>query len=257
MHSLLEGTFLALPFYVLCGLGVVTFVAFKRKTAPRLRRWRYALAAASVATFLIGAPAFGNALTLRIERRYPPRMVTAADRHPDNLIVVLTGGWFRWVDGRVDVKISEDGWERLDAGVKLWRDVGGTMLIAGAPARDGSGLSVAAAMADAAEARGVPREAIVVEPRSRNTYENLSFSLPLLQAHRDRVWLVTSALHLPRAMSVARKLGVAPIPYPCFYRASRGVTVVGWLPNNEGPVVLEQALHEEIGVVWYWLRGWL
>jgi len=160
MHSLLEATFLALPFYVLCALGAVTFVAFTRKTAPRLRRWRYALAAAFVATFLIGAPAFGNALTLRIEQRYPPRTVTVADRHPDNLIVVLTGGWFRWVDGRVDVKISEDGWERLDAGVKLWRTIGGTMLIAGAPARDGSGLSVAAAMAAIEPGAAVSRRGV-------------------------------------------------------------------------------------------------
>jgi uncharacterized SAM-binding protein YcdF (DUF218 family) len=257
MRSLVEGIVLAFPFYVLCVLGVLTYRAFRRWSSPGLRRWRYLLALIFLGTLVVSTPACGNAVARRIESRYPPRVATVADRHRDNLIVVLTGGWFRRDGDRIDIKISEDGWERLDAGIKLWQEIGGKLLIAGAPARDGSGRSVAGVMADAAQARGVPNDAILVESQSRDTYQNLAFSLPLLEKHRDHLWLVTSALHLPRAMGVAQKLGLQPIPYPCFYRASRGFSPVSWLPNNEGPEALERALHEELGMLLYRLRGWM
>src|SRR5262245_61816384 len=106
MRAIVEGLLLALPFYLLCGFGVATFVAFRRQTAPWLRRWRYLLAAAFVGSFIVGTPACANTLMYRLEHRYPPRLVTASDRHPDNLILVLTAGWFRWDGRRLDVKLS-------------------------------------------------------------------------------------------------------------------------------------------------------
>jgi uncharacterized SAM-binding protein YcdF (DUF218 family) len=102
----------------------------------------------------------------------------------------------------------------------------------------------------------VPGAATVVEPQSRNTYENIAFSLPLLQRHRDHLWLVTSALHLPRAMAVAARQGLRPTPYPCFQRASPSASLRDWLPSNQGPAAFEIAMHEHLGMIWYRLRGW-
>jgi len=257
MRSVLGGLVVSLPFYGLCGLGLAVAATFKRGASPRLRRWRYILIAGFIGTLLVGAPAFSNALIYRLENRYMPPVVRESDRHPENLIVVLTGGWFRQDGARLDVKISEDGWERLDAGVKLWGRIGGTLLFAGAPAPDGSGRSVAGAMADAARARGVPSAAVAVEPNSRNTYENILFSLPRLQAHREHLWLVTSAVHIPRAMGVAARQGLQPTAYPCFLRASPNAPLRDWLPSNQGPAAFEIAMHEQLGMLWYRLRGWL
>src|SRR5262249_11606435 len=147
MTSLLMDLFLGVPFYALCAVGVAMIRSFRRAASPRLRRFRFALVALFIITFLVGAPAFGNLLLWRIEHAYEPAVVRESDRHPDNLVIVLTGGWFRRENGHTDVKISEDGWERLDAGVKLWKQIGGTLLITGAPAPDGSGHSAAAEMA--------------------------------------------------------------------------------------------------------------
>jgi uncharacterized SAM-binding protein YcdF (DUF218 family) len=256
MRTAVFKLFLAVPTYVLVVLGLLLFISFKRRAAPRLRRWRYALVAAFVATYLIGTPAFSKAIAFHIEHTYEPRPIVNADRHPDNLILVLTGGWFRWVGNRVDLKISKDGWERLDAGVKLWQQIGGTILIVGAPSPDGSGNSIAAVMAAAARERGVPAAALMIESQSLDTHENIVYSLPTLEAHADHLWLVTSAIHMPRAMAVAKKSGLRPIPYPCFYTAPVGWTIDDLLPANEGAAGFEIAMHEWLGLLFYRIRGW-
>ncbi len=69
--------------------------------------------------------------------------------------------------------------------------------------------------------RGIPREALLCETQSQSTYENLLFLKPLL---RGRVLLVTDAPHLPRALFLARALGLraegygVPGAYPLGYR---------------------------------------
>ena len=102
----------------------------------------------------------------------------------------------------------------------------------------------------------MPATAINVEPASLNTYENIQFSKSLLDRNGAEVWLVTSALHMPRAMAVARKMGVPAVAYPCDFRAEERPHWRLWLPSNAGPAMLEEALHEWLGLLYYRLRGW-
>jgi uncharacterized SAM-binding protein YcdF (DUF218 family) len=60
-------------------------------------------------------------------------------------------------------------------------------------------------------ARGVPQEALLCETRSQSTYQNLLFLRPHLEG---RVLLVTDAPHLPRALFLARLLGLEAEGYP-------------------------------------------
>lgn len=60
-------------------------------------------------------------------------------------------------------------------------------------------------------ARGVPKEALFCETQSRSTYENLLFLKPHLEG---RLLLVTDAPHLPRALFLARLLGLEAEGYP-------------------------------------------
>jgi len=60
-------------------------------------------------------------------------------------------------------------------------------------------------------ARGVPQEALLCETRSQSTYQNLLFLRPHLEG---RILLVTDAPHLPRALFLARLLGLKAEGYP-------------------------------------------
>jgi uncharacterized SAM-binding protein YcdF (DUF218 family) len=56
---------------------------------------------------------------------------------------------------------------------------------------------------------GVPDHAIHPETTSRNTLENIQLALPILERiGAERVVIVTDAPHLPRALLVARRLGL-------------------------------------------------
>ena len=64
---------------------------------------------------------------------------------------------------------------------------------------------------------GVPRDAIVVDNESRNTYENSRFTERLLLGRKNgvaesRVLLVTSAWHMPRACGNFAKTSLSVIP---------------------------------------------
>lgn len=63
-------------------------------------------------------------------------------------------------------------------------------------------------------ARGVPDTMILVEDKARNTQQNLENALALLPEDVERILIVTSDYHLPRALAIARDLGVEPMGSP-------------------------------------------
>jgi uncharacterized SAM-binding protein YcdF (DUF218 family) len=95
-------------------------------------------------------------------------------------------------------------------------------------------------------ARGVPREALLCETRSQSTYQNLLFLRPHLEG---RVLLVTDAPHLPRALFLARLLGLEaeghPVPgrYPPQYWLRESLYRL-WLYLGLRPLAQERPLRK-------------
>lgn len=248
---------MSLPFWVLVALAASVVASYRAAVTGPVYPRRYLVLAAFVLVYLMSAPVVSNAVVRHLETRFSPP-THLSESEGQHVIVVLTAGWLRFPERGYEVKLSEDGWERTNAAVELWRRIGGTLLFVGAPTPDGRD-SAAAHMARVARQWGVPEKALATETRSLNTYENLVYSVPLIERYLSRggrVWLVTSALHMPRAMAVARNLEIDPIPYPVHFRASEKVLWTDWLPRNEGPAFLQQALHELFGMLLYRLRGW-
>jgi uncharacterized SAM-binding protein YcdF (DUF218 family) len=246
---------LSFPLWVFLALVALTVHAWRAR-ASRLHRWRRTLAFAAAAFYLVTMPVLPATLETWLEQRHPVPRILESDRRPDNVIVVLTAGWLRRTPTGYEQKLGEGGWERTAAAVRLWRRIGGRLLFSGAPTPDGPD-SAAAAMARLAGEMGVPPQALLVEPSSLNTRENLLFSKRLLGSGHGRVWLVTSALHMPRSVMAAEGLGLAVTPYPCDFRADESVrSWTQFVPNNSARPALERALHEIAGMAVYRLRGW-
>jgi uncharacterized SAM-binding protein YcdF (DUF218 family) len=116
---------------------------------------------------------------------------------------------------------------------------------------------------------GVPSEAVLLEPRSRNTYENAVETKKLLDPQGiRRIILVTSALHMPRAYAIFAKQGFEVIPAPTDYSVTEAAWAYYFSPDPAVQLfnlfpradVLDgtvRALKEYIGFAVYRLRGWL
>jgi uncharacterized SAM-binding protein YcdF (DUF218 family) len=246
---------LALPLQMVLACLAAAAAGWLRGPVSPWFRWRFALLAAAAWTYMLSMPATANALAGWLEAQHP---VPADDASLARIgtprtVLVLSGGWFRPTGSGYEVMFTPADLQRIDTAVALHQRLGARLIFSGAPLPDGSD-SVAQRMAARARQMGVPAEAVAVETRSVNTYENLAFSTQAFQLHQAQpVLLVTSALHMPRAVAVARTLGLQVLPYPCDFRAEAPGKWQLWVPSNEGAAALEAALHEVLGL---WAYRW-
>lgn len=70
-------------------------------------------------------------------------------------------------------------------------------------------ISEAQGMYDYLVEQGIDEARIIMEDKSRNTFENLTFSAQYLDKGKDRVAIVTNNFHVFRATGIARKAGYA------------------------------------------------
>jgi uncharacterized SAM-binding protein YcdF (DUF218 family) len=96
---------------------------------------------------------------------------------------------------------------------------------------------------------------LVLEPRSRTTYENILYAKALVKPKPGEIWLLaTSAIQMPRAMAVARKLGWPMVPWASDYlTAPHGMPFSLEIANNLW--ASDYAVHEWIGLLAYQLAG--
>jgi uncharacterized SAM-binding protein YcdF (DUF218 family) len=100
---------------------------------------------------------------------------------------------------------------------------------------------------------GIQPERVTFEQRSTNTCESAKMSYDTVRPSPDQHWLlVTSAMHMPRAVACFRAAGWMPIPFPTDYK--QGPNLSFWLFDNLA--MLDNAAHEWIGLGYYRLRGW-
>jgi len=126
----------------------------------------------------------------------------------------------------------------------------------------GSAVLIGAQNAETVTARYVFSELqldparLLLEPHARNTYENILFSKTLVKPKPGEVWLLdTSAIHMPRAMAVARKLGWPMVPWPSDYITAPGGDGADLLDVGGNLGLTDYAMHEWIGMLAYRISG--
>jgi uncharacterized SAM-binding protein YcdF (DUF218 family) len=107
---------------------------------------------------------------------------------------------------------------------------------------------------------GIPASAILTETESINTYENAVYSKLMLDQHGLKsVLLVTSAMHMPRALATFKSAGIKATPAPTDFEASGpGPSgVIAWTASPAALEVTTRALKEFVGWLVYRNRGWI
>ncbi len=267
--AILSGVFVflskLLPLFVF-PLGLACLLLLLALLWTRARR--VAMILALVLLWLGSSRYVAYALIRSLETRY----AALAGAPPADAIVVLGGGTRTSDPPRPMTEVNEAG-DRLLYGAKLYRDgAAEVVLVTGGSIEWLTPEGVAPEANDMSalmQLLGVPPEALWVEARSRNTYENALYSRQLLaEAGLDEILLVTSAMHMPRSVPLFEQQGLRVIPAPTDYLVSdaewqhlwRGgvaSTVINLLPNVEYLTYSTRALKEYMGLVVYGLRGWL
>jgi uncharacterized SAM-binding protein YcdF (DUF218 family) len=105
---------------------------------------------------------------------------------------------------------------------------------------------------------GIAPERLVIEPNSRNTHENAVESQRMAnQQGWTRLLVVTSAFHMPRALSCFRAVGLEVDTLPVDYRAYDPAHFSGsWLPRAGNLDRTTMVLREVFGRAIYRLRGY-
>ena len=185
-------------------------------------------------------------------------------------VVVLGGGIKEWKEPRPWPDLSEGG-DRILYGAQLYNQYKGSILILSGGRIDwekGIGPSESKDMAEIAEYLGVPRAAIIQDPNSRNTHENAVNVRKIMdESGIDRVLLVTSAMHMPRALWMFRREGIDATPAPTDFLTTKpalherkltaGEILLNLLPDVQRIGKTTKALKEIMGMGIYIMGGWL
>ena len=247
--------FLAQPSSVAVGAVVVGVALLVLGRAPRLSRF---LAVGGVLLILAGGlTPLGNLLILPLEERF----TTVPAPQPGSRVdgIILLGGFedAHVSAGRGGLGLNEAA-ERVTEGLRLaLRHPEAKVVFTGGA---GGFFSTAEASgpvgAFLAEA-GIDPARLVLENRSRNTYENAVLTRDLVKPAPGARWLlVTSAYHMPRAMGLFRKVGFDVIAYPVDYRTrGREDRARGFSRVPQGLMRLDVAANEWMGLLVYRLLG--
>ena len=95
---------------------------------------------------------------------------------------------------------------RLDKALELYRAGCAPRILVTGGNRPGDRFTEGEAGVRYLGERGVPERALLNETESRSSFQNLSFSLPLVAG--DRLLIVTDDLHAPRTRLLAKHLGL-------------------------------------------------
>ena len=197
-----------------------------------------------------------NVLLVLQERRTPMPPACAAPE--PNVIVLLSGGMRRdAADARDFGVLNASSLQRTLAAATLARRIPNAELVITGGPRIGGGNDVAqsSVMADVAESLGVPASAIRAEIAATTTWENATTVRALEPKLPTRIWLVTSALHMPRSLFAFRAAGFDPCAYAGDYRAAPLEGPADFLPSAGAIANADAVLHEWVGEIVYRIRA--
>jgi uncharacterized SAM-binding protein YcdF (DUF218 family) len=195
-------------------------------------------------------------LATALETRFPPPRPM-----PDQItgIVVLGGGLRLYDSARRDTLFLSEAGDRLVALADLARRYPKAKLVFSGGSGDlfNEGEVESDLVRAHAPTLGVDPSRILVENRSRSTYENAIYTCAMVKPGQGEIWLlVTSAWHMPRAVGAFRQAGFPVIAYPVDYRAAG--PRYGWRMFAEvaaGLRMTDTMAKEWFGMIAYWLMG--
>jgi uncharacterized SAM-binding protein YcdF (DUF218 family) len=238
-------SFFLVPSNIMVSIGIVGIglVAIGR---ARIGRWM--LVTSVILITAVGVLPIGTGLALPLENRFPRWDST---RGSPTGIIVLGGGVIKTgvSANRGEIVVGESA-DRIIAASELARNYPNAHVMF-------VGISEGDFVIRFFENLGVPQDRIIVEGKSHNTAENAAFAKQLAMPKPGERWLlVTSAIHIPRAVGAFRKVGFAVDAYPVDYQTAGAQDLWTLSASVMGGIgMMDRAVHEWTGLLVYWITG--
>ena len=226
-------------------------------------RWesfgRLIMKVGAIGVLLVAFSPLGRQLMIPLEDRFP--LITFEEQKKQKVdgIIVLGGTVHMYVSDQRGVPSIVSGAERIIEAVKLathFKEAkiilsGGPNTVLANPTPDA--VIVKQLMVD----MGIDEKRILVEGKSRNTWENAVFAKELAKPKKNENWLlVTSAYHMPRAMGTFRQANFAVKAYPVdYYTGGETSRFSPFYYAMDGVTITDTAAKEWLGLLVYRLTG--
>lgn len=232
-------------------LGGVLWLVGRRRTGGAL------IAGVTGAFLLIAVLPVGGWVWHSLESRFPK--LTPTDLPAAVTGIIVLGGAVKPKLWNQHNQVSVNGRaERIIEGARLARRYpDAVVLYSGGSGHLGEPQWREAPLAaQLLEELGVSTDQLLLEENSRSTHENAVLSKQLAAPKPGDVWvLVTTAGHMPRAMSVFRSLEWDVLPYPVDYAGPPEWAFRAGFDLAGGLTALNRGVREYVGLFIYWVSG--
>lgn len=222
----------------------------------RFRRTGLGLAALSFTLLvLLSCEPVATRLAATLESQYP-----GYQQQPVQYIHVLGNGHTTVDSLPITSQLLPASLTRSSEGIRIYRlNPGAKLIFSGYSGGDEN--SNARMNARFAMAMGVPENDIILLEHPKDTIEEAmalrqvvdNDVLAIDQSAPERLALVTSATHMPRAMQIFWQAGFTPVPAPTGHvgkQASGEKPVYKYLPKAQYLAISERVCHEWLGLAW-------
>ena len=202
---------------------------------------------------LLASPLLANSLTLLLEGREKP---IACESITPSAIVVLGGGIKSNARTIKDIDyLHVASFRRIQSALRLAQKYPELKIIVSGGAGNIS-VTEADLMSAMLQHQGINSTRIIKERKSSSTWESsLNTGLILKEENIKSIYLVTSAIHMPRAIRGYRKQGLDVCAYPADRMFIKPKWYAMLIPQMSALIKTKNALHEIAGISWYYLSG--
>jgi len=238
-------------------LGLLAGVAwmFAAPASKWPRRWLAALL-----LVYLGAAVHGVVRIASWPLRYGFQSFETADAPEAPTAIVLLGAGARTVHGRTGKigVLTLGGASRVLEAARIFQLLDRPLIVISGGTPSGYDLiPESETMKQALVNLGVPADRIVLESASHVTRDEAVLTAQMLRdLHITSCIVVTSDLHMRRALASFRHEGLRAVPGVARDPLDSQRPSLSWLPTRQGMEYSQEVVHEYVGLVWYWFRGW-
>jgi uncharacterized SAM-binding protein YcdF (DUF218 family) len=240
--------FLTNPIYILLALIGIALLCRYRKKTKLSKLFAFLTICFALLTLSNPLPEY---LTRKLERKYPAFTLSSAKIKKQQVHVLVLGGGF--TDDHSlppNSRLASNSLTRVVEGIRIHRMIPGSQLIFSGRANEGE-TAIAETMQATAVDMGIDPTKTILMNEPSTTAQEAAYYKENFYNDSTQVVIVTSALHMPRAILTFEKQGIAAIPAPTNHTGKGRLarSSEGWWGFSAGNMrKVEKALREMLAI---------